>query len=249
MREWFAVISRNLNTASAFLLSLFSGRSYRRTAARHAVAKQQAWHRWWHSARGTFNALIEQEGLAGTGDDSNPTPSSSASSGALLESQQPSGRLITRRASSGGRDSISSASSGGNGHSRRWRFWRRNSGGRNGMEDGPSTPSGRSDLRRGTVLFELPSGFAVAQVRCAVCAVRTASRRVGCSAAFSSSKLGSVGATCPAPVYPPLCCHPSAVALAPMSTAINCLLRSCRACIALADGQQPRPAGGSTGWQ
>ncbi|KAL4458518.1 hypothetical protein ABPG75_013383 [Micractinium tetrahymenae] len=171
VREWFAVVSRNLNTASAFLLSLLSGHSYRRTAARHAEAKQQAWHRWWRSARGTFNALIEQEGLAGAGDGQNggtgssPSPSISpgASGGAFLEAPQPSGRLPMRRASSNGRDSSGSGGSS-SGSGRGWRFWRRRSGSGNGLEEVPGTSSGRSDLRRGTVLFELPSGFAVVQM-------------------------------------------------------------------------------------
>lgn len=169
LREWFAVISRNLNTASAFLLSLLSGRSYRRTAARHAVAKQQAWHRWWRSARGTFNALIEQEGLAGAGDNGSGANGSSlgpgASSGTFLESPQLSGRVPLRRASISRRDSSSSVgSSSGSGRVRGWRFWRRRNGSGHGADEVPSTPSGQPDLRRGTVLFELPSGFAVVQV-------------------------------------------------------------------------------------
>lgn len=58
MRESFATVSRSLNTFSAFVLSLLSGRSYRRTAVRTATQKQQAWHHWWQQARGEQVAVF-----------------------------------------------------------------------------------------------------------------------------------------------------------------------------------------------
>lgn len=161
VREWFAVLNRNINTASAFLLSLFSGRSYRRTAARNAAQKQQAWHRWWQSSHGTFNALIEQEGLTSDSGTAPPTPRSPrALSVGTSSALPPNG-------------SISSTGS-------RWRFWRRASS--SGSGEGASLDDASSprvaDMNRGSVLFELPAGFAVFQVgpqggawwRMAVCA-------------------------------------------------------------------------------
>ena len=176
MREWFAVFNRNLNTTSAFVLALFSGRSYRGTAARHAAEKQAAWQRWWQSAATTFNALIEQEGLtaepSGSGSDDSGGPngshppqrqqggggsSSSSSKGAAPLRLLRTPRSVLQRTPSNG--SVSNASSSSRPGSR-WRFWRWRRGG-GGTEDGaPATP----DLRRGSALFELPSGFAVSQV-------------------------------------------------------------------------------------
>ena len=153
IREWFTVLSRNLNSASAFLLSLLSGRSYRRTAARHAEAKQQAWHRWWRSARGTFNALLEQEGLAGE-----PSSQLADADHSPLPSPQ-----LPRRSLDAASSGSSSSLGGGSGSSRRWRFWQRRASSV-APEDVPPTPTGASELRRGSVLFELPSGFGVSQV-------------------------------------------------------------------------------------
>ena len=156
MREWFAVLARSINTASAFLLALVSGSSYRRTAAQNAAVKQQAWHRWWQSSRGTFNALVEQEGLAAQdGGATGEPPSPPATPGW----RQPSPSPVTAPTPRGS----SSSSSGGRG----WHFWRRQ-GSRGSGRLGtsllePPSPQSRG-AGRGSLLFDLPSGFGVSQV-------------------------------------------------------------------------------------
>lgn len=154
MREVFATVSRSLNTFSAFVLSLLSGRSYRRTALRSAAQKQQAWHRWWQQARGTFNALIEQEGLARGESDSNLSPPVTP-------------RSPLRRLSGLGSAPLPSPALSGSGSP--WRFWRRR-GSAHEAGLGPSTGQAdrqlvNGELRHGTALFELPSAFSITQVQ------------------------------------------------------------------------------------
>ena len=199
VREWFAVLNRNLNTFGATVLSLWSGRSYRRTAARDAAAHGQAWSNWWHTARGTFNALVEREGLtggeaaghgggggggggSGSGPSGDGAAAAKAAAAAATDSpfQRESSRLggATFRASSAtGIDVGDTAGSGGGGSSSRagsrWRFWRRSSSGSGssrirGAGSGDGQLGGASlsgEMRRGSALFALPSGFAVSQVR------------------------------------------------------------------------------------
>lgn len=156
MREVFATISRSLNTFSAFVLSLLSGRSYRRTAVRNAAQKQQAWHRWWQQARGTFNALIEQEGLAPGEPDGNLSPPVTP-------------RSPQRRLSGLGSAPLPSPALSGSSSGSCWRFWRRRG---SAHEAGPGPSTGQADrqlvngeLRHGTALFELPSAFSLTQVQ------------------------------------------------------------------------------------
>ena len=68
VREWFSALSHSINTLSAAVLSVASGRSYRRTAAAArgaaSTARSKAWHSWWQTgSESTFNALIEREGF------------------------------------------------------------------------------------------------------------------------------------------------------------------------------------------
>jgi hypothetical protein len=172
VREWFAVISQNINTTSAFVLALFTRRSYRRTAARRAAAKQAAWHRWWQSAQGTFNALIEQEFGAGATNGSQ----GDTGNGELRKDQQRRGQQ--------GRHDDDGEDGGRPGSLRvapsprvppaqpplqkssRWRLWGRRGAGRGGgsaLEEA-CAPFGPDLLRRGSALFELPSGYAVADM-------------------------------------------------------------------------------------
>jgi hypothetical protein len=177
VREWFAVLNRNLNTFSAFLLAVFTRRSYRATAASHAAEKEQAWHRWWTSASSTFNAIIEQEGLTSDAASAHGTSNGDSGGGAgdmwrqqqqqqqqqqqrqngasimrqRSERRAPAAQRVPPRRGSGGGTSPSGSSW--------WRFWLRRD--RVPAEE-PRTP--KPELRRGYSLFELPSGFAVSQV-------------------------------------------------------------------------------------
>ncbi|KAL4859312.1 Dolichyl-diphosphooligosaccharide--protein glycosyltransferase subunit [Chlorella vulgaris] len=172
VREWFAVLNRNLNTFSAFLLAVFTRRSYRATAASHAAEKEQAWHRWWTSASSTFNAIIEQEGLTsdaalahgtsngdsggGAGDMWRQQQQQQRQNGASImrqrsERRAPAAQRVPSRRGSGGGTSPAGSSW--------WRFWLRRD--RVPAEE-PRTS--KPELRRGYSLFELPSGFAVSQM-------------------------------------------------------------------------------------
>lgn len=92
IREWFAVVTHAINTASGTpthvpagaalhpkwplggmnlragaVLSIFSGSSYFHTVKKTSSsqqAKSGAWHTYWEQATGTFNALLEREGLS-----------------------------------------------------------------------------------------------------------------------------------------------------------------------------------------
>jgi hypothetical protein len=202
VREWFAVLNRNLNIFGATVLSLWSGRSYRRTAARDAAAHGQAWTIWWHTARGTFNALVEREGLTGgeaagyaggggsnglSGDGGGAAAAKAAAAAATTDSpfQRDPSRLRSVPASGSsttGMDAGDTAGSSGSRAGSRWRFWRRSSSGSRigGAGSGDGQLGGASlsgEMRRGSALFALPSGFAVSQV-CAdvllcLCAVVT----------------------------------------------------------------------------
>lgn len=70
IREAFSVATHLLNSASGALLSILSGRSYHHTVRRSSrrEATSGAWHSFWATASGTFNALVEREGLGGSSD-------------------------------------------------------------------------------------------------------------------------------------------------------------------------------------
>lgn len=103
---------------------------------------------------GTFNALIEQEGLAPGDSDGGLSPP--------VTPRSPQWRL-------GGLGSVPlPASSFSSGSGSRWRFWRRR-GSANEAGLGPSAaqaerPHVNGELRHGTALFELPSAFSITQV-------------------------------------------------------------------------------------
>lgn len=106
-------------------------------------------------AAGTFNALIEQEGLAPKEPDRALSPPQTPRSPQWRLGGFGSGQLAGPGASSSG---------GGS----RWRFWRRRSS-PNEADVGTSMPQAdrqrvNGELRHGTALFELPSAFSVTQV-------------------------------------------------------------------------------------
>lgn len=52
-----------MHSVSATAVSLLTLKSYRRTNKRANAEIYNAWERWWADARGTFNSILEQEGL------------------------------------------------------------------------------------------------------------------------------------------------------------------------------------------
>lgn len=65
VRGWFTTGGRYLHAGAALLLSVFSLRPSYRNSKRQGVSRSKAWERLWADPRGTFNALLEQEGLGG----------------------------------------------------------------------------------------------------------------------------------------------------------------------------------------
>lgn len=90
VRGWFNAGSRYIHTTSALILSAFSGQVYGKAQRLEATRPQRAWLTFWSQAKGTFNALLEREGLieaenesrvpseilAASNDDSTTTPKS-----------------------------------------------------------------------------------------------------------------------------------------------------------------------------
>ncbi|KAK2080877.1 hypothetical protein QBZ16_000731 [Prototheca wickerhamii] len=126
---------RWLNTVSSLLLSLFPGA--RREARGRAREHAEAWRAWLKGATGTFNALLEQEGLmAGEGPDSPGAEASEAYERAR-------------------------------GRRRRWiRRWLRRAAPAPRRAPPATRPDSRhpASLAQGSALFDLPSGYAVASM-------------------------------------------------------------------------------------
>eukprot|EP00887_Chlorella_sp_A99_P006357 scaffold3.g6357.t1 len=171
VRGWFAVGVRSINTFSAAILELFP-QSWRNLPSQQPE-HPEAWRRWWATASGTFNFVLEREGLAGPATPrSRPaTPRSSSAAGARTPSSEPSEDEDGQEAGGGG------ARSWGAGWHRRSRRWLGRGAGGDG---GAATPRGRAprkaphpaaagaaspaySLQRGDALFELPSGFAISE--------------------------------------------------------------------------------------
>lgn len=79
VRGWFAVAVRYANAASAAILALFPQGWLHRGPRAAGPEHPEAWRRWWASAAGTFNYVLEREGLAGPATPRTPRPASASS--------------------------------------------------------------------------------------------------------------------------------------------------------------------------
>lgn len=79
VRGWFNAGSRYIHAIASLILSLFSGQFYGKAQRHKARRPQKAWSDYWSQATGTFNALLEREGLIYSNISSQDAGSSSSS--------------------------------------------------------------------------------------------------------------------------------------------------------------------------
>ncbi|KAI3435938.1 hypothetical protein D9Q98_001996 [Chlorella vulgaris] len=184
VREAFSWTARFLNGVAARAVALFVDPEYYDTL-RAGRRRPTAWQRWWaeRARRGTFNAVLERDGLVVKRASPSPSPSPGApvwtprgtlprSSGSyqlLYDQQQRQAEVLlaAERLEEAGGASTSAAppvSSGRRWLRLLWPFgrWRAAGGGRGGGSS-PAVTSPPRIRRSGSELFDRPSGYAAAE--------------------------------------------------------------------------------------
>ncbi|GAB4815151.1 hypothetical protein N2152v2_002197 [Parachlorella kessleri] len=141
VREWFATLTRLINGAAAWTVSIFFKQGYYETMK----SGQNRRPSWWASraGSGTFNSVLERDGLLAR---TSPSP-------ALGGLRRNSGRAVKQPATQA---------------PRRWlRLWwpgRGSSSSSKSGERGGSSPWRGAIKRSGSELFERPSGYGITEV-------------------------------------------------------------------------------------